>query len=160
MNGKNKCKLLKDIRKQIAEQNDIEYVTSECKYKGDCSGTCPKCESEVRYLEEQLRLRQRAGKAVAVAGIAAALMVTSTGCDLPDFLTSSVDGDVPYVSQKETVAPGEVPYEDEDLIFGRVSFAPEETAEELTGDIAYIPEETTEPENVVIKGFFVAPEEE
>lgn len=80
MNGKSKCKILKDIRRQIAQQNDIEYITSECQFQGNCSGTCPKCESEVRYLEEELRKRQQAGKAIAVAGIAAALVATASGC--------------------------------------------------------------------------------
>ena len=28
--GKATCKILKDIRKQIAEENDIAFVTSEC----------------------------------------------------------------------------------------------------------------------------------
>lgn len=83
MNGKSKCKILKDIRRKIAEDNDIAYVTSECKYQGDCSGTCPKCEAELRYLEEELAKRKKLGKTVAVAGIAAALVVGSTGCDLP-----------------------------------------------------------------------------
>ena len=41
MNGKSKCKILKEIRRQIAENNDIEFVTSECKYQGDCLGTSP-----------------------------------------------------------------------------------------------------------------------
>ncbi|MBR4972563.1 MAG: hypothetical protein IKY59_06310 [Oscillospiraceae bacterium] len=82
MNGKSKCKILKDIRRQIARENDIDLVISECKYQGDCAGTCPKCESEVRYLEQELRKRQQMGKAVAVAGIAAALVVTSAGCVL------------------------------------------------------------------------------
>ena len=41
MNGKTRCKILKDIRRQIAESNDISYVTSECKYQGDCKGACP-----------------------------------------------------------------------------------------------------------------------
>lgn len=67
--GKQTCKILKEIRRQIAEANDIEYVTSECRYKGDCLGTCPKCEAEVHYLEQQLRARSLAGKAVALAGI-------------------------------------------------------------------------------------------
>ena len=31
MNVKSKCKILKDIRRQIAQDNDIEFVTSECK---------------------------------------------------------------------------------------------------------------------------------
>ena len=70
--GKQTCKILKEIRRQIAEANDIEFVTSECRYKGDCLGTCPKCEAEVRYLEQQLRVRSLAGKAVALAGISAA----------------------------------------------------------------------------------------
>ena len=70
--GKQTCKILKEIRRQIAEANDIEFVTSECRYKGYCLGTCPKCEAEVRYLEQQLRVRSLAGKAVALAGISAA----------------------------------------------------------------------------------------
>ena len=69
--GKQTCKILKEIRRQIAEANDIECVTSECRYKGDCLGTCPKCEAEVHYLEKQLRARSLAGKAVALAGISA-----------------------------------------------------------------------------------------
>lgn len=69
--GKQTCKILKEIRRQIAEANDIEFITSECRYKGDCLGTCPKCEAEVRYLEQQLRSRQLAGKLVNLAGISA-----------------------------------------------------------------------------------------
>ena len=94
MNGKNKCKILKDIRRQIAENNDIAYVTTECKYQGECSGTCPKCEAEVRYLEEELQKRQKAGKALAVAGIAAALMVNTAGCML-----NSTDENLPLAGE-------------------------------------------------------------
>ena len=70
--GKQTCKILKEIRRQIAEANGIEFVTSECRYKGDCLGTCPKCEAEVRYLEQQLHARSLAGKAIALVGISAA----------------------------------------------------------------------------------------
>ena len=76
--GKRTCKILKEIRRQIAEANDIEYVVEECQYKGDCLGTCPKCEAEVRYLEEQLRQRQLLGKAAMVAGISVGLLTMST----------------------------------------------------------------------------------
>lgn len=69
--GKQTCKILKEIRRQIAEANGIELITSECRYKSDCLGTCPKCEAEVRYLEQHLRARSLAGKAVALAGISA-----------------------------------------------------------------------------------------
>lgn len=77
--GKQTCKILKEIRRQIAEANGIEFITSECRYKGDCLGTCPKCEAEVRYLEQQLRSRQRMGKALALAGISAGMILMS-GC--------------------------------------------------------------------------------
>ena len=77
--GKQTCKILKEIRRQIAEANGIEFATSECRYKGDCLGTCPKCEAEVRYLEQQLRARTLAGKAVALAGISAGMILMS-GC--------------------------------------------------------------------------------
>ncbi len=69
--GKQTCKILKDIRRQIAEANDIELITSECNYKGDCLGSCPTCEAELRHLELQLRKRQLAGKVINLAGISA-----------------------------------------------------------------------------------------
>ena len=76
--GKNTCKILKEIRRQIAEANDIEYVVEECQYKGDCLGTCPKCEAEVRYLEQQLHQRQMLGKAVVLAGVSVGMFTLSS----------------------------------------------------------------------------------
>ena len=81
MKGKKRCKILKEIRRQIAENNDIEFVTSECKHQGDCLGTCPKCEAEVRYLERELEKRQKLGRTIAVAGLAVALTTSAVGCD-------------------------------------------------------------------------------
>ncbi|MDE5554062.1 MAG: energy transducer TonB [Muribaculaceae bacterium] len=77
--GKQTCKILKDIRRQIAEANDIEFITSECQFQGDCLGTCPKCEAELRYLDNQLTLRRMAGKAIVVAGLSAG-MLTLASC--------------------------------------------------------------------------------
>ena len=76
--GKKICKILKEIRRQIAEVNDIEYVVEECQYKGDCLGTCPKCEAEVRYLEQQLHQRQLFGKAVVLAGVSVGMFTLSS----------------------------------------------------------------------------------
>ena len=70
--GKRTCRILKEIRKQIAEANDIEYITSECQYRGECSGTCSKCEAEVLYLCEQLDARRQMGKTVMLAGLSVA----------------------------------------------------------------------------------------
>lgn len=89
--GKQTCKILREIRRQIAEANDIEFITSECRYKGDCRGTCPKCEAEVRYLEQQLRSRQLMGKAVVLAGLSAGV-ITMAGCGNSSQRTTE-DGD-------------------------------------------------------------------
>lgn len=72
--GKQTCRILKQIRKQIAEANGIDFIISECKYHGDCLGTCPKCESEVQYLEEQLECRRQMGKIVILLGLSASLV--------------------------------------------------------------------------------------
>ena len=80
MPGKKKCKILREIRQQIADENDIPFVTEECRYKGDCKGTCPKCESELRYLEQQLEKRRAVGKAVTVSALAVGMAASLAGC--------------------------------------------------------------------------------
>ena len=82
--GKQTCKILKEIRRQIAEANDIALITSECTHKGDCAGTCPKCEAEVRYLEEQLERRRTFGQITRLAGIAAGIGAVLAACDPED----------------------------------------------------------------------------
>lgn len=77
--GKETCRILKEIRRQIAAANDIDLLVSECQYKGDCLGTCPKCEAEVRYLEQALERRRLTGRAVSLLGISAGLLAASTG---------------------------------------------------------------------------------
>ena len=37
MTGKERCRILKDIRKQIAKENEIADITAECTHKGDSS---------------------------------------------------------------------------------------------------------------------------
>lgn len=136
MNGKSKCKILKDIRRKIAEENEIAYVTSECKFQGNCAGTCPKCEAEVRYLEEQLRKRRQSGKAVALAGIAATLVVTASGC-----LPLQTGGDP---------MPG-VPYSETDPVDGEMIGPTESTADLFMGIPETVPSqtETTSPDELM-----------
>ena len=81
--GKQTCKILKEIRKQIAAENDIKLVVEECTYQGDCLGTCPKCEAEVRYLERELEKRQRMGKAAVFAGMSLGTLFAATSCNHP-----------------------------------------------------------------------------
>lgn len=112
--GKQICKILKEIRMQIADANGIEFVTSECRYKGDCLGTCPKCEAEVRYLEQQLRARSIAGKAIALAGISAGMILMS-GCSgtstnqSSETLQGEPEASVEQIEVTDTIKEGELP---------------------------------------------------
>ena len=106
MKGKQTCKILKEIRKQIAAENDIKLVIEECTYQGDCLGTCPKCEAEVRYLERELEKRQRMGKAAMVAGLSVGLLSSSQVAlaQVPDSLNVNQN-------DEETTMRGKVPVE-------------------------------------------------
>ena len=121
--GKKTCKILKEIRRQIAEANDIEYVVEECQYRGDCLGTCPKCEAEVRYLEQQLYQRQLLGKAVVLAGVSVG-MFTLSSCD---FASSSQDK-----AEKTTLGEGQSRCRREAKVVRRVV-----GDGQLTGDVEY-----------------------
>ena len=77
--GKNICSQLKEIRRRVADENGIPLEQHECTYDGDCDGTCPRCEAEVKYLEQELHRRMTLGKAAAVAGVALS-MAAFTSC--------------------------------------------------------------------------------
>ena len=74
--GKGVCLILKGIRQKIADANGISYQPKECQHKGDCAGTCPACEEEIRYLERELKARKGNGFGMKVAGIAAGICAT------------------------------------------------------------------------------------
>ena len=141
MKGKNKCKLLKEIRQKIADENDIPYVTRECSYQGDCTGTCPKCEAELRYLEQELEKRRRLGKTVAVAAVAAGLSLSLAACTPGSGSAPGVDPLPAYTLPTPTEDEAGQPLELE----GRVA-ATEETEEPLMGK--FLPAETIEGELV------------
>jgi hypothetical protein len=135
--GKKRCKILKEIRRQIAVNNDIEFVTSECKHQGDCLGTCPKCEAEVRYLERELEKRMKLGKAVAVASLAVALTTSTVGCDelfdglrptggdpLPPEGYDQPAGDIEAPTTGDIVEAGEIPVPDEGTDEGELGGEP------------------------------------
>ncbi|WP_291528139.1 TonB family protein [Bacteroides sp. UBA939] len=89
--GKQTCRILKEIRKEIAKANDIEFIVSECQHKGDCAGTCPKCEAEVRYLEQQLNRRRLLGKAVTVVEVSMGLSMLTACSNQQKQKDNSVD---------------------------------------------------------------------
>lgn len=165
--GKEKCRILKEIRAEIAKQNDIEWTVSECKHQGNCKGTCPKCEQEVRVLEEALAKREALGKRVAVVGISAALTLAVTGCDNPFAPTAGVPVDGGMLPPEETtrevdtmVTKGEmIPVtemgETESILIpgevldGEATETSEETSgEETSGEETTAPDETTAEETI------------
>ena len=150
MTGKNKCKMLRDIRRSIAAENEIPFHTEDCRYKGDCKGTCPKCEEEVRYLERQLEKKRSLGMRVTVSAVAVGLIASAAGCTIAGKPTT-LEGDVPYT---ETDIAGAIAPDDTDP----VTACPPETLEgeiaepfsgeevqTLEGDVAYTeaPQEDT-----------------
>ena len=97
--GKSTCKVLKEVRRKIADANGIPLEECECTHKGDCAGTCPYCEAEVRYLERELSKRKSLGKAVAVAGIALSA-VTMAGCASSEPVSTISDNNSPKKGAK------------------------------------------------------------
>ncbi|MBQ0157303.1 MAG: energy transducer TonB [Bacteroidales bacterium] len=93
--GKKTCETLKAIRKQIADANDIPYEPVKCTHEGDCLGTCPACESEVRYIEDQLNIRKMAGKAVKIIGLASvvSLAASAAASNETSFCNSGIKAD-------------------------------------------------------------------
>ena len=140
--GKEKCRILKEIRARIAAANDIEWVVSECRHQGNCKGTCPLCEAELRQLEEALAHREALGKKVAVVGISAAISLAVTGCD--DFQTTDgVDplmGDVALVDTTDRGEGGDtaVAVDGEYLV-------PDSETVPVKGEVVPVPGEDAEP---------------
>ena len=135
MTGKEKCRILKEIRAQIAKENDIDLVVEECTHKGHCKGTCPRCESEVAYLERQLEKRRLAQKRVALAGISAGVTLALSGCSAIEAIEDAVwtlrhKGDDPGIVE----VMGVVPYDEPLVLDGEIEMLdPEESGEEDPG---------------------------
>ena len=143
MNGKNKCKILKEIRRRIAEANDIEYVTRECEFRGECKGTCPACEAEVRYLESAINKRKQTGKRVVLAGVAACVMLSAAGCgeapQSPDTAkTTAATATCTTATPEEYVLDG-------DVVVGEVPF------EEVPDGLVPLEGEPTWPQDIVVE---------
>ena len=152
--GKEKCRILKQIRAEIARENDIEWVVSECKHKGNCKGTCPKCEQEVRQLEAALAKREALGKTVAVVGISASIALSVTGCVNPFPQTTSGEplegGLLPPETEDQTACDTAIQGEEVETDMGAL-IVPGEPLPETTGD------EIDEPlmGDVAIEGEFI-----
>ncbi|MBQ8328117.1 MAG: hypothetical protein IJX83_00640 [Lachnospiraceae bacterium] len=160
MLGKDKCRILKEIRQKIADENDIPYVTHECRFQGECKGTCPRCESELKYLEKQLAARAAAGKRIAIAALCAGMTFSMAGCSNPfdkdrggtEDLAGMMEGpDEVYVTTGEVAPPEDTGEEGQECTTGKEDISGQESSTrkedpeeyQLMGDIAYIEEDTT-----------------
>lgn len=104
--GKHICNTLKAIRLDIAHSNGIEYAPRVCHHEGDCSGTCPACENEMRYLEREIARRRANSTAALVAGVSLGLMsFTATSCNHQNKADDDVlQGEVEFVRDSCDVA--------------------------------------------------------
>ena len=114
MTGKEKCKLLKAIRREIAETNGIVYLTSDCTFEGECKGTCPKCDAEIRYLDSEINRLIAEGKSVTLAGLSLSTFDAAVSTPtpepvepttIPDMGDFVIDGDLRESPQLEEIAP-------------------------------------------------------
>ncbi len=179
MNGKQKCNILKNIRRDIAKANGILLEIPECSHKGDCPGTCPRCEAEMRFLERSIDSRRKKGLKVTLAGISAGLIAfNATSCDVINNLENIIhgeqlEGDVAFESSDGLIAapsketgteiskPGELEETSVITLQGDMpltELAGEVTEEDfiLDGDIAVFTTEMTDS----IKGMLLAPEDQ
>jgi len=104
--GKKICGELKKIRRRIADENGIKLDIPECTFEGECRGTCPRCEWEVKYLEQSLFERLKLGKIATISGLALGLTACGGGGIGPDI---QVVGDVPNQDTENVVSETIIP---------------------------------------------------
>lgn len=153
--GKSTCKFLKDIRRRIADANGIRYAPKECNYEGECKGTCPACEAEVRYLEGELKRKQRNGFAIKVGGIAAGLcaMVIPAQVGAQNINKDSVKNPIPQVNALDSIAVKDLSEGAEDAIVVRARLIFDEDKEPIIG-ASIILQGTTKGTISDIDGYF------
>lgn len=152
--GKEICNELKAVRRSIAEENGIPLEIKECSYKGECNGTCPRCEAEVQYLERELEKRVRLGKVATVGGLA--MMLAACGTGVPNTPVDTIadtieDEGVIELKEDDTIPPPPPPDIPKDIqlsgIIGDGDFVidtsnrPRETLEHLPDASEPLPDE-------------------
>ena len=153
--GKSTCKVLKDIRQKIANENGISYAPKECHYKGECKGTCPACEAEVRYLEEELKRKRRNGFAIKLGGIAAGLcaMVIPAQVGAQNINKDSVKKPIPQVNALDSIAVKDLSEGAEDAIVVRARLIFDDNKEPIPGALVFL-QGTTKGTISDIDGYF------
>lgn len=123
--NKVKCERLKQIRKQLADRIGVDLHQSECTYRGECKGTCPKCAHEEKQLNQAL-----AAKGMLVAGLAT-LSLGLAGCGNQ---YGDLEGEIETIGSEA---------ESSEMISTESTDITEEGTEEvieLEGDVVYEPD--------------------
>lgn len=158
MDGRAKCEVLKEIRRQQALALGIDLHQRECKFQGECKGTCPKCKAEELRLNAAL-LKKKALALGGAVGVALSLTACSGIGQMP-YVTEGdakpLEGEIEYVNDgnggDDLILEGEIEMidpsipggnSDEDIypIEGGMTdqyVVPDEPYE-LEGDVAYDP---------------------
>lgn len=133
--GKKTCEKLKDLRKQVAEANGIEYEPAECTYEGDCPGTCPRCDAELADLQRQLDEKEARGEEIVYGDEIISICITEEKEQKIEYgypeMRYSLIGDITTVDMENTM--GYIISKDE------LPEGEDETAKgELLSDIDYL----------------------
>ena len=124
------CETLKAIRKQVADANGIVYTPAKCDFEGVCAGTCPACEKERKYIENQLSLKRKAGEIVKIAGLVAGLTA------LAPLATVAQEMNAPEPTEQISLLSEEYFFE-----FGGIKPEYEERIDQLTELVSQMPGE-------------------
>lgn len=149
MTHKEKCRKLKEVRKEIADKIGVDLHQSECTYKGECKGTCPRCEQEEKKLNKLLLSGKFALTTLAVSALSLTGCGTegssshSSGYGSPSFFGApklSINDEIAGGGHREVeVLAGDI----EDIqVDGEIEYCPPEDdidddIIELEGDVAY-----------------------
>ena len=147
--GRRVCDILKEIRKKIANEGNLELNQKECNYKGECSGTCPACEAELKKINDKFDHK----KLLSLAGCATMILpLTACTSNTMDNIQGNIEyREGPYIADDSELTKDDLP---DDLISGKIEPKKKNKilAEEIQGEIPIDEYVFTEEEDECPKG--------
>ena len=140
---------MKEVRRKVAQENNIALTERECTFEGDCRGTCPYCEAEVRYLERELQRRKALGRAVAVAGLAVSSMMMGYGQSVTPQAPTATS--LPPTTNDSIIIDGNGEWEPVGIVVADVDLPnPQQWHPDISGTPAqYLKERLTVPRSIL-----------